>query len=111
MILGIADLGERFRFVSNAVTVVPPDQPLPNLPVARAVWRPEPDLRTSTEAWLTAGGPHHTVLSTALTTEHLDDLAEMTGTELVLIDADTTVRSLIRELRWNQAYHRLAAGM
>ena len=111
VILGIADLGERFRFVSNAVTVVPPDQPLPNLPVARAVWRPEPDLRTSTEAWLTAGGPHHTVLSTALTTEHLDDLAEMTGTELVLIDADTTVRSLIRELRWNQAYHRLAAGM
>ena len=111
VILGIADLGERFRFVSNAVTVVPPDQPLPHLPVARAVWRPEPDLRTSTEAWLTAGGPHHTVLSTALTTEHLDDLAEMTGTELVLIDADTTVRSLIRELRWNQAYHRLAAGM
>jgi L-arabinose isomerase len=111
VILGIADLGERFRFVANAVTVVPPDQPLPNLPVARAVWRPEPDLRTSTEAWLTAGGPHHTVLSTALTTEHLDDLAEMTGTELVLIDADTTVRSLIRELRWNQAYHRLAAGM
>jgi len=111
VILGIADLGERFRFVSNAVTVVPPDQPLPLLPVARAVWRPEPDLRTSTEAWLTAGGPHHTVLSTALTTEHLDDLAEMTGTELVLIDADTTVRSLIRELRWNQAYHRLAAGM
>ena len=89
----------------------PPDQPLPNLPVARAVWRPEPNLRTSTEAWLTAGGPHHTVLSTALTAEHLDDLAEMTGTELVLIDADTTVRSLIRELRWNAAYHRLAAGL
>ncbi len=75
------------------------------------MWRPEPDLRTSTEAWLTAGGPHHTVLSTALTAEHLDDLAEMTGTELVLIDADTTVRSLIRELRWNAAYHRLAAGL
>ena len=53
-----------------------------------------PDLRTSTEAWLTAGGPHHTVLSTALTAEHLDDLAEMTGTELVLIDADTTIRGL-----------------
>ena len=75
------------------------------------MWRPDPDLRTSTEAWLTAGGPHHTVLSTALTTEHLDDLAEMTGTELVLIDADTTVRGLAEELRWNQAYHRLAQGM
>ena len=60
-------------------------------PVARAVWRPAPDLRTSAESWLTAGGPHHTVLSTALTTEHLDDFAEMLRTELVLIDADTTV--------------------
>jgi len=110
VVLGIADLGERFRFVANDVHVVPPDAPLPNLPVARAVWRPAPDLRTSTEAWLTAGGPHHTVLSTALTAEHLDDLAEMTGTELVLIDADTTMRRLRQELRWNQAYHRLAQG-
>ena len=111
VVLGIADLGERFRFVANDVDVVPPDAPLPNLPVARAVWRPAPDLRTSTEAWLTAGGPHHTVLSTALSSEHLDDLAEMTGTELVLVDADTTVRGLAKELRWNAAYHRLAQGL
>lgn len=110
VVLGIADLGERFRFVANTVEVVPPDAPLPHLPVARAVWRPHPNLRTSTEAWLMAGGPHHTVLSSALTAEHLDDLAEMTGTELVLIDADTTVRGLTRELRWNAAYHRLAQG-
>jgi L-arabinose isomerase len=75
------------------------------------VWRPAPDLRTSTEAWLTAGGPHHTVLSTALTSEHLDDLAEITGTELVLVDADTTMRRLRQELRWNAAYHRLAQGL
>jgi L-arabinose isomerase len=109
-VLGMADLGERFRFVANTVTVVPPDAPLPNLPVARAVWRPDPDLRTSTEAWLMAGGPHHTVLSTALSAEHLDDLAEMTGTELVLVDADTTIRGLSQELRWNAAYHRLAQG-
>ena len=60
--LGIADLGDRFRLVANEVEVVPPDEPLPQLPVARAVWRPDPDLRTSTEAWLMAGGPHHTVL-------------------------------------------------
>jgi L-arabinose isomerase len=110
VVLGMADLGERFRFVANTVTVVPPDAPLPNLPVARAVWRPDPDLRTSTEAWLMAGGPHHTVLSSALSAEHLDDLAEMTGTELVLIDADTTTRALARELKWNAAYHRLAQG-
>ena len=109
-VVGIADLGERFRLVANTVEVVPPDEPLPQLPVARAVWRPDPDLRTSTESWLMAGGPHHTVLSTALTAEHLDDLAEMTGTELVLVDASTTTRELARELRWNQAYHRLAQG-
>ena len=84
--------------------------PLPNLPVARAVWKPAPDLRTSTEAWLTAGGPHHTVLSTALSPEHLWDFAEMTRTELVMIDADTRPRRFLQELRWNQAYYRLAQG-
>ena len=86
-------MGDRFRFVANEVEVVAPDAPLPKLPVARAVWKPAPDLRTSTEAWLTAGGPHHTVLSTALTSEHLWDLAEMSGTELALIDADTRRRA------------------
>jgi L-arabinose isomerase len=110
VILGTCDLGDRFRFVANEAEVVAPREPLPNLPVARAVWRPAPDLHTSTESWLTAGGPHHTVLSTALTSEHLGDLADMTGTELVLIDGDTTVRRLRQELRWNQAYHRLAQG-
>jgi len=110
VILGIADMGERFRLVANEVEVVEPDHPLPNLPVARAVWKPAPSLRTSTEAWLTAGGPHHTVLSTALNAEHLWDFAEMTRTELVMIDADTRPRRFLQELRWNQAYYRLAQG-
>jgi L-arabinose isomerase len=111
VVLGIADMGERFRFVGNSIDVVEPDAPLPKLPVARAVWRPEPDLRTATEAWLTAGGPHHTVLSTALTSEHLWDFAEMTRTELALIDTDTRIRRFTQELRWNQAYYRLANGL
>ena len=111
VVLGIADMGERFRFVGNTIDVVEPDAPLPKLPVARAVWRPEPDLRTATEAWLTAGGPHHTVLSTALTSEHLWDFAEMTRTELALIDTDTRIRRFTQELRWNQAYYRLANGL
>ena len=110
VVVGLADLGERFRFVANEVEVVVPDAPLPNLPVARAVWRPRPDLRTSTECWLTAGGPHHTVLSLALTSDHLWDLTEMTGTELALIGESTSTRQFGRELRWNQAYHRLAQG-
>jgi L-arabinose isomerase len=110
VVLGIADMGERFRLVGNQIEVVPPDEPLPRLPVARAVWKPRPDLRTSTECWLMAGGPHHTVLSTAVGVEELEDLAEMLRTELVLIDDDTTPRRFARELRWNQAYHRLALG-
>jgi L-arabinose isomerase len=110
VILGIADVGERFRLVGNEVEVVAPDEPLPKLPVARAVWKPAPSLRTSTEAWLTAGGPHHTVMSSALNSEHLWDFADLTRTELALIDGDTTVRRFTQELRWNQAYYRLAQG-
>jgi L-arabinose isomerase len=110
-VVGMCDLGDRFRLVANDIEVVEPLAPLPNLPVARAVWRPAPGLPTSTECWLTAGGPHHTVLSTALSSEHLADLAEMTGTELALIDADSTTRRFTQELRWSQAYHRLAQGL
>jgi L-arabinose isomerase len=108
VILGITDMGDRFRFIGNEAEVVHPDHPLPNLPVARAVWKPAPDLRTSTQAWLTAGGPHHTVLSTALNAEHLWDLADMTHTELAMIDTTTQPRQFQKELHWNQAYYRLA---
>ena len=109
-VVGMSDLGERFRFVANEVDVVPPDEPLPKLPVARAVWMPRPDLPTSTEAWLLAGGPHHTVLSSAVDLETLSDFADMVETELLLIDGDTTMRSFRNEVRWNQAYFRLARG-
>jgi L-arabinose isomerase len=111
LVVGLADLGERFRLVANDVDTVPPPQPLPRLHVARAVWRPRPNLNTSAEAWLTAGGPHHTVYSAAITSEILDDLADMLGVELLLIDADTEVGRFRRELRWSQAYHRLAQGL
>jgi L-arabinose isomerase len=110
VVVGLADMGDRFRLVANEIDIVEPPQPLPALPVARAVWAPRPDLPTSAEAWLTAGGPHHTVLSTAVSSDELHDFAEMTATELALIDADTTVRRFTQELRWNQAYHRLAQG-
>ncbi|MFI2224211.1 MULTISPECIES: L-arabinose isomerase [Streptomyces] len=111
VVVGLADMGDRFRLVANRVDVVGPPEPLPRLPVARAVWRPRPDLRTSTEAWLTAGAPHHTVLTTALGGEELEDLAEMLRTELAVIDEDTTIRRFTRELRWGQAYHRLAQSL
>ncbi|MCC6495220.1 MAG: L-arabinose isomerase [Propionibacteriaceae bacterium] len=108
--LGLCDLGDRFRMVANEITVVPPLAEMPKLPVARAVWAAKPDFATATECWLSAGGPHHTVLSTALTAEHLNDLAEMLGVELALIGADTRTGQFIKELRWNNAYHRLAMG-
>jgi len=109
-VVGMADLGDRFRLTANEIDLVEPYEPLPRLPVARAVWKPRPSLATAAESWLLAGGPHHTVLSSAVGIEALADLAEIARTELVLIDADTTVRRLRDELRWNQAYHRLALG-
>ncbi|NUR25196.1 MAG: L-arabinose isomerase [Catenulispora sp.] len=110
VVVGLADLGDRFRLVANEIDTVAPPQPLPNLPVARAVWAPRPDLRTSAESWLIAGAPHHTVYSSALDTEVLRDLAEIVSVELLVIDADTDVRRFAREQRWNQAYFRLARG-
>jgi L-arabinose isomerase len=111
VVIGLADLGDRFRLVANEIEVVPPDEPLPRLPVARAVWQPAPSLPTSAESWLLAGGPHHTVLTQAVGTAALTDLAQMLGVELVVIDAATTTDRFAAELRWNQAYHRLAQGL
>jgi L-arabinose isomerase len=111
VVVGLLDLGERFRLVLNEVELVAPPQDLPRLPVARALWEPRPGLRVAAEAWLMAGGPHHTSLSAALTRTHLEDFADMVGIELVAIDQATTTRDIKNELRWNQAYHRLAGGL
>jgi L-arabinose isomerase len=110
IVVGICDLGDRFRLVLNEVTVVEPDEPLLRLPVARAVWEPKPDLTTSAESWIAAGGPHHTVLSTALDTEELVDFANLLGIELLIIDGSTNRRDFANQIRWNQAYYRLAQG-
>jgi len=111
VVAGLSDLGDRFRLTVNEIDVVEPDAELPRLPVACAVWEPHPSLATSAEAWLMAGAPHHTVLSTAIGVDVLADFAEMTATEIAVIDAGTTPRSFQRELRWSAAYHRLAQGI
>ena len=110
-VVGLSDLGDRLRLVANEIEIVPPDAPLPKLPVARAVWKPAPNFSTATESWLMAGGPHHTALSTSVGMETLEDFAVISGVELVRIDATTTTESFRRELRWNQAYFRLAQGL
>jgi L-arabinose isomerase len=102
----LLDLGNRFRLIVNEVNIVPPEQPLPMLPVARAVWIPEPNLKVAATAWITAGGSHHTVLSRALTSEHWQNFAELAGIECVVIDRDTKVSRLASELRWNDMYYR-----
>ncbi len=111
VVVAMSDMRDRFRLVANVVEVVEPTEALPNLPVGRAVWRPEPDFQTSAAAWLTAGAAHHTVMSTAIGIEVFHDFAEIARTELLVIDKDTTLRDFTREVRWNQAYYRLAQGL
>jgi L-arabinose isomerase len=108
--VGLIDLGDRFRLITSEVEVVAPDAPLRRLPVARAVWRPQPDLSTAAEAWLTAGGPHHTAFTMAIGMEAITDFAEIADMELVSIDAGTTIPVFKRELRWNQVYYALNRG-
>ena len=107
VVAAMVDLGERFRLLVNEVEVVEPDEDLPRLPVARAVWKPKPDFPTAAEAWLRAGGPHHTALCRAIGVEAFADLAEIAGIELVVIDERTLMRELANELRWNDAYYHL----
>jgi L-arabinose isomerase len=101
--VALVDLGDRFRLLVNEVDAVAPPEPLPILPVARAVWSPRPDLKTSAAAWIHAGGPHHFVMSQALTSEHVEDFAEMAGVECLVIDAQTRLRDFRNQLRWNEA--------
>ncbi|MEW1821184.1 L-arabinose isomerase [Arthrobacter sp. NPDC080031] len=111
VVVALSDMRDRFRLVANAVDVVEPTAPLPKLPVGRAVWKPAPDFNTSATAWLEAGAAHHTVMSTAVGIEAFEDYARMAGTELLIIDQDTTTRGFARELHWNAAYYRLAQGI
>lgn len=99
----IVDLGHRFRVVVNAVEVEKPVEPFPKLPVARALWKPLPDLSTAATAWILAGGSHHPIFSLALRPQHMEDLTEMLGVEYLLIDEETKLRQFKQELRWNEA--------
>ncbi|CAG4994537.1 L-arabinose isomerase [Dyadobacter sp. CECT 9275] len=104
--LSLVDLGNRFRLLANEVEAVEVSNPLPKLPVARALWKPLPDMSTACAAWIYAGGAHHTVYSQNLSVQHIEDFAEMTGVELVVIDKDTRLRQLKNELRWSEGYYK-----
>ena len=111
VVVALSDMRDRFRLVANVVENVALPEPMPKLPVGRAVWKPAPDFRTSATAWLTAGAAHHTVMSTQVGVEVFRDFAAMSGVELLVIDADTTTEGFAREIRWNAAYWRLAQGI
>ncbi len=99
----LTDMGDHYRIITNEIEVIEPDLPLPNLPVARAVWKPLPSLETSAESWIYAGGSHHTVLTTAIDIEVIQDFAEIAGVELLEINSNTDARTFRQNIRWNSA--------
>ncbi len=102
----LIDMGGRMRMIVNEVDVVKPEQPMPKLPVARAVWIPRPDFKRGCEGWILAGGAHHTSFSRMVGVEHLEDFAGMVGVEFVRIGKGTEISTLKNELRWNDAAFR-----
>jgi L-arabinose isomerase len=106
----LIDMGNRFRLIVNTVKVVKPNAPLPKLPVARVVWVPMPNLKVGAAAWIYAGGAHHTSFSMAVTQEYLEDFAKMADIEYVLIDENTFLSRLQKELRFNEMYYAMAKG-
>ena len=106
----LVDMGQRFRLIVSIVDVVPPEAPMPKLPVARALWQPRPDLKTAAAAWILAGGAHHTGFSYAITSDTMQDFAEMCGIEMLLIDEHTRISEFKKELRWNDLYYSLISN-
>lgn len=104
LVAAIVDMGNRLRIVVNELETVTPPAKFEKLPVARVLWKPLPDFITSSEAWILAGGGHHTAYSNILSLDYLRDFAEITGIELVYIGEGTTIPSFRNELRWNDAY-------
>ena len=105
IVVSLVDMGGRLRLICQDVECIKPVMPMPNLPVARVMWRPMPDLMTGTECWITAGGAHHTVLSYDVSAEMMKDFANMMGIEFVHITKDTTVEALedkllVHDLIW-----------
>lgn len=102
----IVDMGNRFRLLVNTVDAVTVNETIPNLPVARVLWKPQPDMKTGCAAWIYAGGAHHTCYSQNLTAAHLNDFADMAGIEFVGIDKDTKLNQFRNELKWNEVYYQ-----
>jgi len=102
----IVDMGNRFRLIVNEVEAVEAENDLPNLPVARVLWKPLPDMKTGCAAWIYAGGAHHTAYSQNLTTAHLLDFANIAGIEYINIGEDTKLDQFRNQLQWNEIFYK-----
>jgi L-arabinose isomerase len=102
----VVDMGNRFRMIVNDVDCIEP-KPLPKLPVASALWIPQPNFEVGAGCWIYAGGTHHSGFSYDLTDEYWQDYAEIAGIECVLINNNTTVDEFRKELRFNEVYYML----
>ncbi|TKI05664.1 L-arabinose isomerase [Martelella alba] len=103
----VIDMGDRFRMLVNVVDAIEQPRPLPKLPVARAIWQAQPSLEVAAQAWILAGGAHHTVFSQALNLEHMRLYAELNNIELMVIDNETRIPEFKQALRWNDLYYKL----
>ncbi len=103
----VVDMGNRFRLIVNDVKCIAPKKPLPMLPVANAIWIPMPNFEVGTEAWILAGGTHHSAMSYDITPEYWQDYAEIAGIEMLHINKDTNILDFKRELRINEIYYML----
>lgn len=103
----LVDMGNRFRLIISEVEAVKVEKDMPKLPVARLLWKPLPSLKVGAEAWILAGGAHHTVFTFAATAEQFIDWAEMAGIEYVLINENTNILNFRNELRWNEIAYNL----
>ncbi|MDE6629161.1 MAG: L-arabinose isomerase [Muribaculaceae bacterium] len=102
----VVDMGNRFRLIVNDVKCIE-SKPLPKLPVASALWIPQPDFETGAGAWILAGGTHHSCFSYDITPEFWEDYAEIAGIEMLHIDSNTTIPAFKNEMRWNEVYYML----
>ena len=107
IVASLIDMGGRLRLVVQDIVCVKPIMPMPNLPVARVMWKALPDLTTGVECWITAGGAHHSVLSYDVSAEQMKDWARMMDIEFVHITKDTTLEALEKELFLNDLAWKL----
>lgn len=102
----LIDLGNRFRLIINDVECKKVEKSMPNLPVASNFWTPEPDMYVGAEAWILAGGAHHTAFTYDLNAEQMGDWANAMGIEAVYIDKDTRIRDLKKDLMLGEIFYR-----